>query len=83
VDQEKLSFPNSSSKIYWPLGSGGRPVIQPGDACFGVDPSRLPPGSVIPDHDSPGHVLVKDVPLEDLRGAVVERRKFQAEVGPG
>ena len=77
VDQGKLSFRNSLSNP-WPLGSGGRPVFQHGDAYFGVDPSRLPPGSVIPDPDSPGHVLVKDVPPEVLRKAVVERGKFPA-----
>ena len=82
VDQRKFSFQNSLSNP-WPLGSGGRPVFQPGDTYIAVDPSRLQPGSVIFDHNPPGHVLVRDVPPEVHHEAVVERGKFPAEVGPG
>ena len=75
VDRGKLSFRDSLSNP-WPLETGRRPVFQPGDSYFGIDPSRLPSGSVIPDDDPPGHVTIADVPAEVLREAVVERGKF-------
>src|SRR5437879_4784970 len=49
MDQGKLSFRDSLSNP-WPLETGQRPVFQPGDSYFGIDPSRLPSGSVVPDH---------------------------------
>jgi RHS repeat-associated protein len=59
-----------------PLG-GGRPVFRPGEPYFGVDPSKLPPGSVIPDGvpgsttTPPGHVSVVGVPPEVIKGGVI------------
>jgi len=75
VDQGKLSFRDSLSNP-WPIEAGQRPVFQPGDSYFAIDPSRLPAGSVIPDSHPQGHVSVADVPPDVIRDAVIERGKL-------
>jgi hypothetical protein len=52
--------------------AGGQPIFPPGKPWFAVDPKRLPNGSVIPTPPQ-GHWIVKNVPPEQIREAVVER----------
>jgi hypothetical protein len=75
VDKGNLSFRDSLSNP-WPLEPGQRPVLRSGESYFGVNTSKLPPGSVIPDNLPPGHISVKDVPAPTLKDAVSERAKF-------
>ena len=75
VDQGKLSFRDTLSNPC-PLQSGERPVFKPGDGYFGIDISRLPPGSVIQDDKPPGHVLIVDVTPEEIQRGVVGRGNF-------
>jgi RHS repeat-associated protein len=77
IDQGNLSFRDSLSNPY-PLEPGQKPVFGRGDSYFGVDTSKLPPGSVIPDNTPPGHVTVRGVPPEALKDAVIpgSRGKF-------
>jgi hypothetical protein len=75
IDDGKLSFRDSLSNPL-PRRSDERPVFLPGEPYFGVDSSRLPPGTVVQDDDPPGHVLVGQVSSETIREAVVERGKF-------
>lgn len=71
--EETLSFRDALSNP-WPQGR--RPVFRPGDDYFGIDTSKLPQGTVIPDHVPPGHVSVIHVPVEVLKDAVIERGRF-------
>ena len=73
--EDGVSFRNSLSNPY-PLHGGQRPVFRPGEQYIGVDPAKLPRGSVIPDNVPPGHVTVRGVDVETLQGAIVERGKF-------
>ncbi len=73
--EDGLSFRNSLSNPY-PLPDNQRPVFEPGKPFFGIDVSGLPPGSVIPDNQPPGHVTVIDVAWEILKSLVVDRGKF-------
>ncbi len=75
IDQGKLSFRDTLSNP-WPLKPGQRPVFEPGDAYFGIDGSKLPSGTIVPDDDPPGHVFVTDVTPEEIQQAVVERGRF-------
>jgi len=76
--EEALSFRDSLSN---PIPKGERPVLRPGKNYIGIDTSKLPPGSVVPDGvpgsavTPPGHVSVTATP-EQLKDAVVERGKF-------
>jgi RHS repeat-associated protein len=71
--EDALSFRNSLSN---PLPNTGRPVFRPGDDYFGIDPSKLPPGSVIHDNAPPGHVSVQGVPPDVLKNAVTTKGSF-------
>src|SRR5437879_1625971 len=75
VDEGKLSFRDTLSNP-WPLRSGQRPVFEPGDPYLGIDASRLPPGSTIPDEDQPSHVFVTDMTREEIQQTVEERGRF-------
>jgi hypothetical protein len=75
IDGGKLSFRDSLSNP-WPLQPGQRPVFEPGDSYFALDPSSLPPGTVIPDNNPPGHVSVVEAGSEAIKAAVVERGKL-------
>jgi RHS repeat-associated protein len=66
-----LSFRNSLSNP-----KEGQPVFPPGSRYIEVDPSKLPPGSVIRDDNPPGHVTVLPLPVDVLQGAVVGRGRF-------
>ncbi len=68
-DEGMLSFRDSLSNPY-PLQEGQRPVFRPGEPYFGIDTSKLPPGSVIYDNEPPGHVSVQNVTPEELQQAV-------------
>lgn len=74
-DNGELSFRGSLSNP-WPLPEGQRPPLPAGQPYFGVDTSKLPPGSVIYDDIPPGHVSVKDVPAEVVKDAIIEKGKF-------
>ncbi len=69
--EDALSFRDTKSN---PIPTGDRPVFRPGDKYFGIDISRLPAGSVT--FDGNGHVSVRNVSPEVLRGAIVERGSF-------
>lgn len=71
--EDALSFRDSVSN---PLPKTERPVFRPGDDYMGIDTSKLPPGSVVPDNVPPGHVSVQGVTAEQLQQAVIERGKF-------
>jgi RHS repeat-associated protein len=71
--EDAVSFRGSLSN---PVPGGARPVLRPGEPYFGIQTSRLPPGSVIPDNIPPGHVSVKGVAPEVLQDAVSVRGKF-------
>ncbi len=73
ADDGALSFRGSLSN---PIGSSGRPVFRPGEPYIGVDPSRLPAGSVVVDNIPPGHVSVTGVSVEAFLQALVERGRF-------
>ncbi|HMB02975.1 MAG TPA: hypothetical protein VKP69_04445 [Isosphaeraceae bacterium] len=77
IDNGKLSFRDSLSNPL-PRSLEDRPVFPIGESYFGVDPSRLPPGTVVRDDDPPGHLVVGEVSPDVLREAVVERGKFPA-----
>jgi hypothetical protein len=76
-DQGQLSFRDSLSNE-WPLPKGQRPTFRPGEKYFGVDISKLPPGSVTYDEYPPGHVSVSGVSVEIFKqkGVIVERGSF-------
>ncbi len=59
----------------WPLSLGQRPLFQPGEPYFTIDPSRLPSGSVVPTPPE-GHWIVKGVPPEGIKQAVTGRDSF-------
>jgi len=71
--EDALSFRDSISN---PLPKTERPVFRPGDDYIGIDTSKLPRGSVVPDNVPPGHVSVQGVTPEQLQQAVIERGKF-------
>ena len=71
--EEAISFRDSLSN---PLPKGERPVLRPGENYFGVDTSKLPPGSVTIDKFPPGHVSVRNISPDTLKEAVSERGKF-------
>ena len=73
VDEGALSFRSSLSN---PIDSAARPVFRPGEPYIVLDPSRLPPGSVIVDNVPPGHVSVTGASVEDLLAALVDRGKL-------
>jgi hypothetical protein len=77
IDNGNLSFRDSLSNP-WPRSPDDRPVFSIGESYFGVDPSRLPPGTVARDDNPPGHLVVGEVSPDVLRAAVVERGKFPA-----
>ena len=72
-EEEFLSFRDSLSN---PLPNTGRPVFRPGDKYIGIDPSKLPPNSVIYDNAPPGHVSVRALPTQTLQDAISESAKF-------
>ncbi len=76
-DMGELSFRDSLSNP-WPLPAGESPPLPAGERYFGIDTSQLPPLSVTFDNIPPGHVFVKDVPVEVFKkpGVIVERGKF-------
>jgi len=74
-DQGNLSFRDSLSNPF-PLAPGHRPVLRPGQPFLGVNTSKLPPGCVIPDNVPPGHVSVRNVPVEVLQETIEVRGKF-------
>ena len=67
--EKGLSFRDSLSN---PYPKGDRPVFRPGDRAIEMDPSKLPPGSVIRDNVPPGHVTVEPTPWEVLWKAIIE-----------
>lgn len=76
--EDALSFRDSLSNPLPP----GRPVMHPGKDWVGIDTSKLPPGSVVPDGvpgssvTPPGHVSVYvDDPMR-LKEAIIEWGKF-------
>jgi len=71
--EDALSFRDSLSN---PIPKTERPVFEPGDDYFGIDTSKLPPRSVMPDNVPPGHVSVQGVTPEQLQQAVIERGRF-------
>ncbi len=75
ADNGVLSFRSSLSNPY-PLNPGQRPVFQLGDDYFGVDTSKLPPGSVRPDNIPPGHVGVTGVMPAQLKDAVIVKGRL-------
>jgi len=75
ADNGVLSFRNSLSNPY-PLNLGQKPVFQLGDDYFGIDTSKLPPGSVRPDNIPPGHVGVTGVMPAQLKDAVIVKGKL-------
>lgn len=62
-----LSFRDSLSN---PID--GPPVLRPGEKYFGVDTSKLPKGSVVPDNVPPGHVGVRGLTPDQVRQAIVD-----------
>jgi hypothetical protein len=75
-DEDVLSFRDSLSNPY-PLPPGQVPVLRIGNDYRQFDVSKLPPGSVIFDHNPPGHVGVRGVSLQELRDAIVGKGKFK------
>jgi hypothetical protein len=75
-DEGLLSFRDSLSNSY-PLPPGQRPVFAPGKEYTQFDWSKLPPDSVIFDHDPPGHVSVWGVSPEELRAAATGKGRFE------
>lgn len=77
-DEDALSFRDSLSNPLPP----GRPVLHPGKEYIGIDTSKLPPGSVVPDGvpgsaiKPPGHVSVYLDDVETLRAAIIEHSTF-------
>lgn len=76
IDKEILSFRDSLSNSY-PLPPGQRPVLAPGKKYMEFDSSEFPPGSVIFDHNPPGHVSVRGLSPEQLMDLVREVKKFE------
>ena len=74
-DNGILSFRDSLSNPY-PLNPGQQPVFQFGDDYFGINTSKLPPGSIRPDNIPPGHVGVTGVMPAQLKAAVVVKGKL-------
>ena len=74
-DNGILSFRDSLSNPY-PLNPGQQPVFQFGDDYFGINTSKLPPGSIRPDNIPPGHVGVTGVMPAQLKDAVVVKGKL-------
>jgi hypothetical protein len=76
--EDALSFRDSMSN---PL-SPGSPVLRPGKDYVGIDTSRLPAGSVVPDgvvgsaHTPPGHVSVYLNDPDLLKAAIIESGRF-------
>jgi hypothetical protein len=75
VDNEILSFRDSLSNSY-PLPPGQRPVLAPGRKYLEFDSSKFPPGSVIFDHNPPGHVGVRGVSPEQLMDLIIKTEKL-------
>lgn len=75
-DDRVLSFRDSLSNPY-PLPPGQLPVLRPGNEYRQFDVSKLPPGSVVFDHDPPGHVGVQGMSVEELKKAIVGRGRFK------
>jgi RHS repeat-associated protein len=73
--EEALSARNSASNP-WPLPEGERPVLRPGEDYIVIDPQKLPEGSVEVDNEPAGHVSIRGVDAETLRGAIVDRGKW-------
>jgi hypothetical protein len=74
-----FSFRDSlSNPINPPLPGplGKNPVFDLGREYIGVDPSKLPPGSVILDNDPPGHVNVVGVSVQDIKNALISKGKI-------
>lgn len=74
-DEGVLSFRESLSNSY-PLPPGQLPVFRPGKEYRQFDVSKLPPGSVIYDHNPPGHVGVRGVSIKELIDAIVDKGDF-------
>ena len=72
-DDGMLSFRDSLSNP-WPLPEGELPSLR--KEYIVVDTTKLPTGSVIYDNTPPGHVLVRDVPVDVLQKAIVGSGKF-------
>lgn len=75
ADEDSLSFRDSLSNP-WPLPAGQRPVFSLGGRWFAIDVSQLPFESVIMDNEPEGHILVRDVSVDELKQAVIARGKF-------
>lgn len=76
TDSSGVSFRDSVSSST----SAAHPqVFRPGDKIWGVDTSRLPPGSVVRDGRPPGHVSVSATP-EQITAAIIDD-PFLAELG--
>jgi hypothetical protein len=73
LGKEGVSFRDSLSN---PYPKGKRPVFSPGHEYIEVDPSRLPPGSVIWDDVPPGHVDVVRTPPDVIRKAIIKKGRF-------
>jgi hypothetical protein len=67
-----VSFRDSLSEP-WPQGSSG-PVFNKREYIV-VDTKALPPGSVVYDHNPPGHVTV-NAPVRQIKDAVVRKDRF-------
>lgn len=63
-----LSFRDSLSNPANP----DQAVLRPGEKYFGVDTSRLPPGSVVRDNVPPGHVSVNGLTPDQIRQAILD-----------
>lgn len=70
-----LSFRDSLSNPLPEPGQLPAPVFRPGREAIAVDPSKLPPGSVVYDNIPPGHVSVRAT-VEQLLDAFIEKIKF-------
>lgn len=76
--EDALSFRDSLSNPLEP----GSPVLHPGRDYIGIDTSKLPPGSVVPDGvpgsalTPPGHVSVYVTDPDVLKAAIIEKGKF-------
>ena len=71
--EDHLSFRSSLSN---PYPGDPQPTMRPGREYVGIDPSGLPPGSVIVDNVPPGHVSVYVNDVDLLRSLIVEKGRF-------
>ena len=71
--EDHLSFRSSLSN---PYPGDPQPTMRPGREYIGIDPSGLPPGSVIVDNVPPGHVSVYVNDVDLLRSLIVEKGRF-------